>query len=148
MLGVHITGLRPATAWSLLGYLVVAFAEEVYFRGILYRLLSRSYSGRSAVLGSSLLFAAFHLPQGLAALLRLPTGFLWASIRYSSGMILLLVFPVHFAYNAVWLLFQGGWDNPPSWAVVLPLGELALGVALTLHRSPFLHQGSQDSQTV
>jgi membrane protease YdiL (CAAX protease family) len=150
VLGVRISGLRPitsATVWSLLGCLVVAIAEEVYFRGILYRLLSWRYSGRTAVLGSSLLFAAFHLRQGPAALLRLPTGLLWGSIRYSTGMIFLLVFPVHFAYNAVWLLFQGGWDNPPSWAVVLPLAELALGAALTLRRSPFLQPAKKGSQS-
>lgn len=147
LLGVRISGLRPftsATMWALLAYLVVALAEEIYFRGILYRILSNKYSGRAAAIGSAVFFAAFHLRQGPVALLRLPTGLLWASIRYSSGMIFLLAFPVHFAYNAVWLLFQGNWDSPPSWAVLVPLGELLLGLLIIILPSPVPRSGTDE----
>ncbi len=138
ILGVRISGLRPftpATLWTLLGYLVVAFAEEIYFRGLLYHLFANRYSDRAAVLGTALLFALFHIRQGPAALFRFPTGLLWGSVRYSTGMIFLLALPVHFAYNAVWLLFQGNWDNPPAWAFLLPLVELALGLLILATRS-------------
>ena len=147
LLGVRISALRPytsATMWTLLAYLVVAFAEEIYFRGILYRILSKKYSGRAAAIGSALFFAAFHLRQGPVALLRLPTGLLWASIRYSTGMIFLLAFPVHFAYNTVWLLFLGNWDSPPSWAVLVPLGELLLGLLIIVLPSPVPRSGTDE----
>ena len=42
-------------------------------------------------------------------------------VRYSSGMIFLLIIPVHFAYNVVWLLFEGNWENPPLLAQFFPL---------------------------
>ena len=37
--------------------------------------------------------------QGLGMLPKLFTGWLWGSVRYATGMIYLLIFPVHFAYN-------------------------------------------------
>lgn len=147
IVGIRISGLRPvtsATVWTLLGYLVVAFAEEIYFRGILYRLFSNRYSGRVAVLGTALFFALFHLKQGPTALLRLTTGLLWGSVRYSTGTILLLAFPVHFAYNAVWLLFQGNWDNPPTWAFLMPIVELVLGLLILATHSPVPRRGKEE----
>jgi hypothetical protein len=44
------------------------------------------------------------------------SGWLWGSIRFSTGMIFLRIFPLHFAYNSIWLLFAGNWNNPPNWA--------------------------------
>ena len=58
------------------------------------------------------------------------TGWLWGTVRYSSGMIFLLIIPVHFAYNVVWLLFEGNWENPPMWAQFFPLFELLLGIVI------------------
>jgi membrane protease YdiL (CAAX protease family) len=132
---VRISGLRPyttATTWGILNYLVVVFAEEIYFRGILYGLVQKRYSGRAALVVSSVLFGLVHLRQGWAALARLFTGFLWGSVRYSTDMIFLLIIPIHLAYNVVWLLFQGNWDNPPLWGQFLPLFELALGLVIML----------------
>jgi membrane protease YdiL (CAAX protease family) len=130
---VRISGLRPftsATLWGLLNYLVVAFAEEIYFRGLCYRIVEQRYSGRAAILISGLLFGLVHFRQGLGMLPKFFTGWLWGSIRYATGMIFLLIFPVHFAYNAVWLLFQGNWDNPTTSALFFPLVELLVATLI------------------
>ncbi len=130
LFGVRISGLRPftsTTAWGILNYLVVAFAEELYFRGLWYHLVEERFSGRAAVLISGLLFGLSHYRQGLGMLPRFFTGWLWGGVRYATGMITLLI-PLHFTYNSVWLLFQGNWDNTP-WAYLLPLFEL-LGAIL------------------
>jgi len=136
---VRISGLRPftsATMWGLLNYLVVAFVEEVYFRGLWYHVVEKRYSGKAAVLISGLLFGLAHYNQGLGMLPRFFTGWLWGSVRYATGMITLLI-PLHFTYNTVWLLFQGNWDNLPIWANLLPtLVELLLAV-LILARSKY-----------
>jgi membrane protease YdiL (CAAX protease family) len=126
---VRISGLRQltsATVWGLLNYLVVAFAEEIYFRGLCYHIVERRCPGRAATLISGLLFGLVHFRQGLGMLPRFFTGWLWGSIRYATGMIFLLIFPVHFTFNTVWLLFQGNWDNPPTLAYLLPMAELLM----------------------
>jgi len=133
LFAVRISSFRPftsATMWSLLNYLVVAFAEEIYFRGLCYRIVEQRYSGRAAVLISGLLFGLVHFRQGLGMLPKFSTGWLWGSVRYATGMIFLLIFPVHFAYNAVWLLFQGNWDNPTTSALLFPLVELLVAILI------------------
>ena len=130
---VRISGLRPVsskTLWGLLSYLMVVFAEEIYFRGICYHIAQNRYSGRMAVLISALLFGLAHARQGLGMIPRFFTGWLWGTVRYSSGMIFLLIIPVHFAYNVVWLLFEGNWENPPLLAQFFPLFELLLGMVI------------------
>ena len=62
-------------------------------------------------------------------------------IRSSSGMIFLLAFPVHFAYDATWPLFQDYWNNPPRWASLLPLVELVLSLTLTFLDQPAFSSG-------
>jgi membrane protease YdiL (CAAX protease family) len=129
---VRISGLRPldsATMWGLLNYLVVPFAEEIYFRGLWYHIGEERYSGTIAVLVSGLLFGLVHFRQGMGMLPKFFTGWLWGSLRYATGMIFLLI-PIHFTYNAVWLLFQGNWDNPSRWAYLLPLVELLLAILI------------------
>jgi len=125
---VRISSLRPfttATIWGLLNYLLVAFIEEIYFRGLLYRIFEQQYSGRVAILMSGLLFGLSHFRQGLGMLPKFFTGWLWGSVRYATGMITLLIFPIHFTYNAVQLLFDGNWSNQPIWAYLfLSLVEL------------------------
>ena len=130
---VRISGLRPftsATVWGLLNYLVVAFAEEIYFRGLCYHIVEQRYSGRAAVLISGLLFGLTHFRQGLGMLPKFFTGWLWGSIRYAAGMIFLLIFPIHFTFNAVWLLFQGNWNSPTTLALLLPLVELLVAILI------------------
>ena len=56
-------------------------------------------------------------------------GWLWGSVRYATGMIYLLIIPIHFAYNSVWLLFEGNWSNPPVWSIyALPIVEFLIGI--------------------
>jgi hypothetical protein len=75
-----------------------------------------------------------HATQGVrGAVSKAMSGWLWGSIRYSTGMILLVIFPIHFTYNSMWLLFEGNWNNPPAWApYALPLLEFLLGLAIVI----------------
>ena len=134
---IRISGLRPFTTelvWGLVAYAVTVFAEELYFRGMLFGFLEKRFSARVALLGTSLLFGLLHARQGISGIIsRTITGWLWGSIRYASGMIFLLIFPIHFAFNSVWLLFEGNWSNPPGWAsVALPVVEISLGVIFVI----------------
>jgi len=137
LLAIRISGLKPFSpeiAWGLVAYGLVAVGEELYFRGALYGFLERRFSARAALVGTSLLFGLFHVTQGGAAIARIFTGWLWGSVRYSSGMIFLLI-PVHFVYNTTALLFEGGWSDPPAWAILgLPLAELLLGLVFVMVR--------------
>lgn len=139
---IRISGLKPITnrtIWGLVTIAVVVFTEELYFRGILYRFLEARFSGTAALVGSSIFFGLIHAQQGLGGIAsRAFSGWLWGSIRYSTGMIFLLIFPIHFAYNAIWLLFEGNWTNPPNWApYVLPALEFTLGFAIVIAGKKF-----------
>ncbi len=136
---IRISSLKPfsaSTAWGLVTYLVVIVAEELYFRGMLYSFFEKRFSARAALIVSSLLFGIFHARQGLSGIVsKTITGWLWGSVRYSSGMIFLLIFPIHFAYNSIWLLFEGNWSNPPTWGIYgLPALEILLGFAIVMIR--------------
>jgi hypothetical protein len=51
----------------------------------------------------------------------------------TSGMIFLLLFPLHFTYNTIWLLVDGNWLNPPSWGIIgLTAVEIGLGLAIVV----------------
>jgi membrane protease YdiL (CAAX protease family) len=140
---IHLSGLRPFSAsilWGLLTNLVVVFAEELYFRGMLYGFVQKRFSARTALVVSSLLFGFYHARQGIRGMVtKTFTGWLWGSVRYSSGMIFLIIVPIHFAFNSVWLLFAGNWNNPPVWAIyALPAIEFLLGLLFVI---------SQDKKT-
>jgi len=135
----RISMIKPIssnTLWGLVTYLIVVIAEEVYFRGALYSFFERRFSAKTALIVSSILFGFFHAQQGLRGVVsRTFTGWLWGSVRYATGMIFLLIFPVHFAYNSIWLLFEGNWNNPPVWAIyALPAIEFVLGLAVVILR--------------
>jgi len=134
---IRISTLKPfslSTLWGLVTYLIVVFAEELYFRGALYSFFEKNFSAKTSLIVSSILFGLFHAQQGVRGMIsRMFTGWLWGSVRYSTGMIYLLIIPVHFAYNSVWLLFEGNWNNPPVWAIyVLPAIEFVLGLLIVL----------------
>jgi len=134
---IRISGLRPVdneTIWGLVTYAVVVLAEEIHIRGILYRALEKRFSGIIALIGSSVIFGLLHATQGVrGAVSRAMSGWLWGSIRYSTGMILLVIFPIHFTYNSMWLLFEGNWNSPPAWApYALPSLEFLLGLAIVI----------------
>ncbi len=134
---IRISSLKPFSAntvWGLLTYLIVVIAEELYFRGILYSFFEKRFSARTALIASSLIFGLFHARQGVTGIIsRTITGWLWGSVRYSSKMIILLIFPIHFAYNATWLLFDGNWANSPMWTIyTLPAVEFLLGLLFVI----------------
>lgn len=134
---IRISMLKPfssGTLWSLVAYLIVVFAEELYFRGALYSFFEKRFSAKTALIVSSILFGIFHAQQGLRGMIsRTFTGWLWGSVRYSTGMIFLLIIPIHFAYNSVWLLFEGNWNNPPAWAIyALPAIEFVIGLVIVI----------------
>jgi hypothetical protein len=85
---------------------------------------------------SSALFGLFHAAQGwLGIITKTFTGLLRGSVRYTTGMIYMLIIPVHFVFNATWLLFEGNWNTPPSWAIyAVSVGELFLILLANLYR--------------
>jgi len=134
---IRISALKPfssSTIWGLLTYLVVVIGEESYFRGALYSFFEKRFSAKIALIVTSILFGLFHAQQGLRGIIsKTLTGWLWGSVRYSTGMIFLLIFPVHFIYNSIWLLFEGNWSNPPAWAIyALPAVEFLLGLLFVI----------------
>lgn len=135
---IRITGLQPftsETAWGILAVFITVLTEELYFRGFLYRFLELRFPSWLVVILTALFFAIFNFRQGYIGMLyRSTAGFLWGTIRYSSEMIFLIIFPIHFFYNAMWFLFMGTfWSNPPIWAVYgQPVAEVLLGVAIFL----------------
>ena len=134
---IRISTLKPftsSTLWGLETYLIVVFAEELYFRGALYSFFEKRFSAKTALIISSILFGLFHAQQGVRGMIsKTLTGWLWGSIRYSTGMIFLIIIPVHFAYNSVWLLFEGNWSDPPTWAIyVVPALEFLFGMIILL----------------
>ncbi len=83
MTGVELA-LRPNSAWLALGMLAQGgVAEEVLFRGFMYRHLRRERTFWRAATLSALPFAAAHLPlfwslEGSVALLALAMSILWS----------------------------------------------------------------------
>ena len=136
---IRISDLKPlsaSTVWGLLANLVIVFAEELYFRGMLYGYLQKRFSARTALVVSSLLFGLFHARQGLRGMIsKTFTGWLWGSVRYSTGMIFLLIIPIHMTFNSVSLLFDGNWHDPPVWGIyALPILEFILGLFIVTFR--------------
>ena len=149
---IRISMLKPfssSTLWGLLTYLVVVFAEELYFRGVLYSFFEKRFSAKTALIVSSILFGLFHAQQGMRGMVsRMFTGWLWGSIRYSTGMIFLLIIPVHCAYNSIWLLFEGNWSNPPAWAIyALPAIEFMIGLMIVIYANHIKNNGDINGQT-
>lgn len=134
---IHISALKPfssSTLWGLFTYIVVVVAEELYYRGALYSFFEKRFSAKIALVVSSILFGIFHAQQGMRGILsKTFTGWLWGSVRYSTGMIYLLIIPVHYIYNSIWLLFEGNWNNPPAWAqYTFPALEFVFGLLIIL----------------
>ena len=148
LFAIRISALKvwdTAVQWGLLTNLIIVLAEELYFRGLLYGFVQKRYSARTALIVSSLLFGLFHAQQGWRGIItKTFTGWLWGSVRYASGMIFLLIFPIHYLFNTVWLLFVGNWNNPPAWAIyALPIAEFSLGSLFMLMQRK--QKGNQDA---
>jgi membrane protease YdiL (CAAX protease family) len=125
-----------------LSNLIIVIAEELYFRGLLYGFIQKRFSARAALIVSALLFGLFHARQGVSGIVtKLFTGWLWGSVRYASGMIFLIIFPIHYAFNTIWLLFAGNWEHPPTWAIVaLPVIEFTMGLVFVVSRKRHLEK--------
>jgi len=89
--------------WQLLLAVGFApFAEEFFFRGLLFRALDREWGGIRAVAGSAAFFAAYHQP--VAWLPVVIVGLLNAAIFKRTGRLAPCV-GLHMAYNAVVVWF-------------------------------------------
>jgi membrane protease YdiL (CAAX protease family) len=99
--------LSPAMLFVLLpvGAIIVPFAEEVAFRGILFRWLSLKTGGRLAILASALFFAVLHgIPHFIPAITALGvvlavlvqrTGSLWPAIIAHGTFNAVMIFTVY-----------------------------------------------------
>ena len=69
---IRISMLKPissSTLWGLVTYLTVVFAEELYFRGVLYSFFEKRFSSKTALIVSSILFGLFHAQQGVRGMI-------------------------------------------------------------------------------
>lgn len=99
--------LSPAMLFLVLpvGAIIVPFAEEVAFRGILLRWLSLKAGGRIAIFGSALFFAMLHgIPHFIPAitalgivlaLLAQKTGSLWPAVIAHGTFNAVMIFTVY-----------------------------------------------------
>ena len=78
--------------------MAVFVAEELLFRGLLFRALEREWGGWRAVLGSAAFFAIYHPPLAWlpVVLLGLTTALLFRQSRHLAPAVAL-----HMTYNAV-----------------------------------------------
>jgi membrane protease YdiL (CAAX protease family) len=101
------------TSPDLVGRLILAFAvagvapvlEEVVFRGYVWRALEVNVGRTAALLGSTLLFCAYHLDP-VQSLALLPTAALLGWLRLRSGSLVPSIV-AHFANNALGVLLAG-----------------------------------------
>lgn len=102
----RLTGIG---GWTLLAkpfaeMVLVAFVEEILFRGVLFRLTERSLGSRVALVLSSVLFALAHLPNAGLTVLAVATtvvaGVLFAA-AYLVTRRLWLAIGFHFAWNFI-----------------------------------------------
>lgn len=104
-LGNTVSGI---VIFAIPQFILAPFTEELVFRGLLLRLLTKKHGPAVAVLMSSLLFALFHFSQSdyvgtfvfgvIVAMLYLRTGSLWVPVI------------THSAYNLFAYLQQGLFD--------------------------------------
>lgn len=87
---------------GLLAVGLAPFAEEYFFRGLLYRALDREWGGWRAMVGSAAYFALYHPPISWLPVFALGFANAWL-FRKSGSLIPCVLF--HMAYNAmvVWL---------------------------------------------
>jgi membrane protease YdiL (CAAX protease family) len=92
-LGLRLVLVAPGAATfralveALVTLTAVAFAEELVMRGVLFQQLHRGWGLRPAVLGSSGLFAAFHLPNVLSAEVDPVVGVLALAVLAALGVV-------------------------------------------------------------
>jgi membrane protease YdiL (CAAX protease family) len=87
----------------ILGIVLAPFAEEYFFRGLLYRALDREWGGWQAWVGSAAFFTIYHPP--ISWLPVFAVGLVNAWLFKANGRLLPCVL-LHMVYNAVVLLTQ------------------------------------------
>ena len=134
---IGITGLKKLPNNFILIFvtlIVIAFTEEIYFRGIFYGFIKKRYSSKIALVVSALFFGLIHFQQGLGLIPKIFIGFAWGSVRYTSSMIFFLI-PLHLLYNTLWLVFEGDWDSQSPLMALILLIDLLSGLAIIyIHR--------------
>ncbi|MDA8351750.1 MAG: type II CAAX endopeptidase family protein [Firmicutes bacterium] len=104
---LEVTGLRPAGLitpglYSALLFLIVAFGEEVFTRGYMQTLLSRSLGSYRGIFTTAILFSALHLQNPSSTLLPMVNlflaGVLLGVARHVSGGLWLPI-GIHFTWN-------------------------------------------------
>ncbi|RYD52167.1 MAG: CPBP family intramembrane metalloprotease [Sphingobacteriales bacterium] len=110
--------LETHTTPQLLGALIVvallpAIAEELFFRGILFRFVAKKFPGAwPAVIGSAVCFAVIHSnPSGMLPIFL--AGMLFAAFYYLTGSIWPGIL-AHFVYNGSQLLLYQVSQNQPA----------------------------------
>lgn len=105
------TDLTPIGAAIVIAYavLVAPFAEEVFFRGILFGALASRYGFAAGAIGSALLFGLIHFVPGpwpdtvLLIAVMVPTGIGLAWIRARRGSLYASI-GAHLAFNVIGLV--------------------------------------------
>jgi len=105
-----VTGFNPDAPWIaplLMAGVATAIAEEIVFRGVLFRIFEEGLGSVAALALSALLFGALHLPN--------PGATLWSSlaIALEAGVLLALVYmvwrslPVCIGVHLAWNFLEG-----------------------------------------
>ena len=134
---IGITGLKKLPNNFILIFvtlIVIAFTEEIYFRGIFYGFIKKRYSSKIALVVSALFFGLIHFQQDLGLIPKIFIGFAWGSVRYTSSMIFFLI-PLHLLYNTLWLVFEWDWNSQSPLMALILLIDLLSGLAIIyIHR--------------
>ena len=78
--------------WTVLFFLIVAIAEECWFRGLIFTALNEWKGAWVAVIGSAVLFGIMHFPiQGWIGIRHIFYGLPLAVVRFKTGNILGLI---------------------------------------------------------
>lgn len=97
------SGLMRVTAFAL----ITPWAEEIFFRGVLYGALERAGGAVVAVTGSTLIFSLLHLDQHLGNLgpwaVVTVTGLILSLVRWRTGSTLASTL-THLTYNVILVL--------------------------------------------
>jgi hypothetical protein len=111
----NINTLTRQVLYDILFFTVVALSDEIYFRGIIYRII-QVWDEKSAFIGSSLIYGFWTIPVGsfslaiafslvlplpipVGAIERIILGLAFGVIRYTTKMIFLII-PYHIIINA------------------------------------------------
>ena len=106
----QVSGFNPGAPWVgplLMAGLGTAIAEEIVFRGVLFRIFEEGLGSAAALALSALLFGALHLPN--------PGATLWSSVAIAleAGVLLALVYmvwrslPVCMGVHLAWNFLEG-----------------------------------------